>query len=240
MGTFEIIIKAIATVLMPLLSYRYETSDIGGVDAAGGMGASSAAAKAAESSEADFKKLQDRLERGANVRTEALERIELTRGARMRLGEPLTLRVAQPVSALKERLSVRAEGERSFIRINHADLPETNDFLVRVFLNQPKANRATSVDDPHFAGSFAFFGTAGQHAGHGEKKGKTEFLVNITATIERLAKAGMLDSNSPLTVQLVAVPGSARGFSKAESTLTISSVELIRARVLIDAQPAPS
>ena len=36
-------------------------------------------------------------------------------------------------------------------------MPPKRDFYVRVFLNKPDVTAETSIDDPHFAGSFAFF-----------------------------------------------------------------------------------
>jgi tyrosinase len=232
-------VSALATVLMPLLSYRYEPSDIGGIDASAPRPAASAAAAEGDSSDADFKQLEDRLRRGANMRTDVLERVEVARGATMRLDQALTLRVAMPAAALTQRFAAGESGERSFLRIAHAALPDTNDFLVRVFIGLPQASASTPTDDPHFAGSFAFFGTAGQHAGHVGKKGRTEFLVNVSDTIERLGQAGMLGANAPLSVQLVAVPPSKQRFARPDGRLTISSIDLIKARVLVDAQAPP-
>jgi tyrosinase len=229
-------VSALATVLMPLLSYRYEPSSIGGVgDAAG----DAAKAEQADADSADAKQLEERLRRGANVRTEVVERVEIARGATLRLDQQLTLRVAMPMAEAAERLAPRETGERNFIRIAHADLPQTNDFLVRVFVNLPQASSATPTSDPHFAGTFAFFGTAGDHAGHEGKRGRTDFLVNVSDTIARLSQAGLSGSNDPLSVQLVAVPPAGQRFAKPDSTLTISSIELIKARVLIDAQTPP-
>ncbi len=74
---------------------------------------------------------------------------------------------------------------------------------VRVFLNAPGANRATSLEDPHYVGSFGFFPTAGP-AAPGES-GPRNFLLSATKTLARLMESGSLTAESPLSVTLVAV-----------------------------------
>jgi tyrosinase len=238
-GTSAGDVTALATVLMPLLSYRYEASDIGGIDSAGPRPLGEEPAADAEPSDAEFKELEDRLRRGADIRTEVVEQVEVSRGVTMRLDQPLTLRVPMPAATVAQSLDVTTSGERSFLRINHADLPETNDFLVRAFIGLPQANGSTPTDDPHFAGTFAFFGTAAQHEGHEGKSGKTEFLVDVSNTVERLTRENMIDANAPLSVQLVAVPPPNQRFARPDSNLTISEIALIKARVLIDAETPP-
>jgi hypothetical protein len=103
-------------------------------------------------------------------------------------------------------------------------LPSTNDFFLRVFINLPDADARTPTDDPHFAGSFAFFGTHGQ--GHGRHAAKTEFLVYVTDTLRRLRAIGALRDGEPISVQLVAVPVAGQ-FARADTELMLEGIDLI-------------
>ena len=105
---------------------------------------------------------------------------------------------------------------------------------VRVFINKPDATAATSIDDPHYAGSFAFFcceedamkghesmtptptpatkptpGKAGATAtpastAPASRMPKLRYLVDATETIRRLSQGGSLGSDMDVT--LVTVP----------------------------------
>src|SRR5207244_11834234 len=114
--------------------------------------------------------------------------------------------------------------ERSFASVAFATLPPANDFFVRVFLNLPNANAETSTDDPHYAGSFAFFGTDGAH--HAEHQGGRQFLVNVTPALKRLSSRGELRDDTLLSVQLVAVPMD-REFVRPDTKLQLDKVELL-------------
>jgi tyrosinase len=103
-------------------------------------------------------------------------------------------------------------------------LPSRDDFFVRVFINLPEASAATPTDDPHYAGSFAFFGTHGQD--HGAHAPKTEFLVYVSDTLQRLRAMGALRDREPISVQLVAVPVTGR-FERADMELTLEQIDLI-------------
>ena len=124
-------------------------------------------------------------------------------------------------SALVESDSAK---ERIFARIKYAMAPPTNDFFVRVFINLPDANADTSTDDPHFAGSFAFFGTHGP--GHGDHAPKTEFLVYVTDTLQRLRAIGALSEGEPISVQLVAAPIAAE-LERPDAELILERIDLI-------------
>lgn len=65
--------------------------------------------------------------------------------------------------------------------------------VIRVFLNKPDASRSTSIDDLHYAGSFAFFGTTkGRHA-HGDKFSDT---LDVTDAVQRLQRNGALQGTA--------------------------------------------
>jgi tyrosinase len=67
-------------------------------------------------------------------------------------------------------------------------------------VNLPGATPQTPTEDPHYAGSFAFF-TDPRHA---MPSGAGAFTVDLTETIRRLGPTGLTDA--VVSVQLVAVP----------------------------------
>jgi tyrosinase len=81
--------------------------------------------------------------------------------------------------------------------------PVQSDVFVRVFVNMPDATPDTPIEDPHYAGSFAFF-----ESDHDEKHGseQRQFIVDLTETVRRLRPKGAFRDSSQVDVQLVAVP----------------------------------
>jgi tyrosinase len=208
-------VTAGATTIMPLLSYQYESSAIGGFAAAAKIAAK------------DFKKLETRLKQGADMRFDVKSRVRIAERARLSLAQPLSMETRMKpgdFSALVESDSAR---ERVFASVDWAQLPPANDFFVRVFVNLPGANIHTSTDDPHFAGSFAFFGTDGEHGGH---HGKTDFLVNVTETLKRVGRGGQ--SGDGISIQLVAVPVT-NAFARPDTELVLEKIDLIVSPVLV-------
>lgn len=206
------------TVLMPLLSYQYESSAIG-----------SHAAKA-EMAARDFKELEERLKEGADVQFEIKRRIRVADRAAVSLARPFSSRT--PVAPEELNAVIESDGadERLFASIEWAQLPPTNDFFVRVFINLPTADLNTSTDDPHYAGSFAFFGTHSE--GGKEHQGKTDFLVNVTPTLRRLKESGEAPSGAPISVQLVAVPVGAE-LARPDAELVLEKIDLLVTPVFV-------
>src|SRR5262245_3080864 len=171
------------TTLMPLLSYRYETSAVGGFSAAEQL--------TARSSE-DLKKIEARLRSGANIRFDIKKRVAIAKGAKITVSKPYSAETQISADDFKTLIESDQTAERIFVKINYAQLPPVNDFFVRVFINLPNANAQTPTDDIHYAGSFAFFGThtPDQHDHHG----KTDFLVNVTETLQNLRRRDQLRS----------------------------------------------
>lgn len=211
-------VSALATVLMPFLSYRYESSAIGSSPAT------------PEPSAAELQAVQERVREGADVRFEISRRVPIAERAAISLARPFSREAVVPVSEFGALVEREATRERIFARIHYAMLPPSNDFFVRVFVNKPDADGRTPTDDPHFAGSFAFFGTHGQD--HGRHAPKTEFLVNVTDTLRRLRAIGAMGGNDPLSVQLVAVPIGAR-LARPEVELMLEQVELVVSPVMV-------
>jgi tyrosinase len=180
------------TILMPLLSYRYESSPIGRFDSLAAL------------TTAEFGLVEERLRTGADVRFEIRRTVRIADRISMTLGRPFSARTSVSPGDLTALIEGDDARERIFVRIKYATLPPANDFFVRVFINLPAASAATPTDDPHYAGSFAFFGTAAHD--HGEHAPKTEFLVYATDTLQRLRAMGALPDGQPISIQLVAVP----------------------------------
>src|SRR4029079_14297887 len=91
------------------------------------------------------------------------------------------------------RIIDNKEKETIFLSIEYAQLPPASDFFIRVFINKPDANSKTSTDDPHFAGSFAFFGTEPTTVlpeGHGGHHHHPRFLVNVVPALQKLRASG--------------------------------------------------
>jgi tyrosinase len=122
--------------------------------------------------------------------------------------------------------------ERIFASVQFAQLPPVSDLLVRVFINFPNAAGSTPIEDPHFAGTFAFFGTHVENAHHPDQP---RFLVNITETLQRLRQRGELTETTPISVQLVPVPVG-DGFAGPDAELILNQIEIIVTPVIVKTQ----
>lgn len=100
--------------------------------------------------------------------------------------------------------------------ISNIQPPQNEDFFVRVFINAPNLSEKTPITDPHYVGSFTFFGSI--HLASSDMKGmagmdhsshnqKLKFVLDATQTIRRV-----LTSQNPklikkeINVQLLAIP----------------------------------
>jgi tyrosinase len=212
--------NAVATTLMPILSYRYESSAIGS------NGATISPDKA------ELKKIEARIRKGADIRFDVKQRISLADTAQVSMMSPFTARTNAAVSEFSRIINNDKSKETVFASIEYATLPPTSDFFVRVFINLPQANVNTPTTDNHYAGSFSFFGTDGgmmhgDHANHIPR-----FLVNITPTIEKLRNSGELKDNSEINLSLVAIPDKGQ-FEKPDASLRLSNIDLIVTPVII-------
>lgn len=210
------------TTLMPLLSYQYESSAIG-----------SSPATAAITTKSAYQKVEKRLREGANIRFDVKQRVRLADRVPVSIIKPLSLQTTMSPQNFAQILNADTQQDRVFLNIEFAQLPPTSDFSVRVFINLPNANSNTPIEDPHYAGSFAFFGTETPNAAGGEHKHQPMFLVNITNTIQRLRKNQELREGAPISVQLVAVPFSGK-FEKEDTQLQLNGIEIITTPVIIN------
>jgi len=205
------------TTILPLISYQYESSAIG-----------SSPATAAVKTKSAYEKLKSRVQAGANVKFDIKKRILIAERAPITIARPTSKETKVAAADLAAIVNSDSAKERIFATIGFAELPATSDFSVRVFVNLPNASLSTPQEDPHYAGSFAFFGTspptamaAGDHPGH-----QPQFLVNITDTIQRLRQRQELKESTPISIQLVAVPFAGK-FEREDTQLVLNKIEII-------------
>ena len=210
------------TTLMPLLAYQYESSAIG-------THAAVAEAKVAQ----DYAKVRERVEAGAPVQFDIRQRYLIAEGALTPLGKPYSSPPIVRAAELSSLLTQRDPGSNAFLRVEYAHFPEANDFFVRVFVNLPSAEAATSTEDPHYAGSFSFFGSPG---GAHEQMHATQHLVNVTPVLRRLMERGELREGGAISVQLVAVPAN-RAFQKPDLMLELRKIELLITPIIVRPPP---
>jgi tyrosinase len=222
---------AAVTILMPLLFYRYESSAVG-----------SNPAKEEPAKKADFEKLQARIRAGADIRFVVKQRTRIADRASVSSRRPLQMRAPLTARNFTAVLEDRNAAERVFVTVEQADVPRPNDVFVRVFLNLPGANADTPDSDPHFAGSFAFFGNPAEgHGGHGGQGPVPRFMVDVTQTLQRLRQGGMAE-DAPLTVQLVPTPFEAppKGTLAAPAPdlqLVLSGIDILTTPVIVGGPP---
>lgn len=208
-------ISAGITTLMPFLSYRYESSAVGSFGAAPDLATLSAQ---------DLKRIETRIRKGAEVRFDIKKRIPIAKGASLSISRPFSAETRVAAADFAALLDSDNRRERVFLSINYVQLPAANDFFVRVFMNLPSANAQTPTDDVHYAGSFAFFGThTGSHDAHPHK---TDFLVNVTDTLKKLKRGGVVSGDELLSVHLVAVPVS-KEFVRPDMQLMLKDIDLL-------------
>lgn len=213
-------VTAGVTTIMPLLSYQFESSAIGNSPAK------------AEPAGDDFKKLEKRIKDGADVKFDIKKRITIADRTSLRVGRPFSKSTRMAPADVATLVDSDKAKEKIFASIQFAQLPAVNDFYVRVFVNMPKADINTSTDDPHYAGSFAFFGT---HVEGGHHKQEPSFLVNITDTLQRLKQRQELNDRLPIAVNFVAVPVADK-LEKPDVELILNKLEIIITPVIVKTQ----
>ncbi len=213
------------TTLMPLLSYQYESSAIG-----------SSPAKAAAKTKGEFKKLEKRLKEGADIKFNVKQRVRIREKASVTIARPLSIDTRLSAGDFASIINSDASKETVFLNVDFARLPASSDFAVRVFVNQPDADRNTPTADPHYAGSFAFFGTdqgGAAPATDGEHKHRLSFLVNISHTLQRLKRSQAISEGRPFSIQLVPVPFAGQ-FERMDTQLVLEKIDIITTPVIIN------
>lgn len=182
------------SLLFPVFSYRYDDAGTGAAGAQETQASQAVAERKAKS--------------GARIKLNVQKRFPAPQPVAVALDRPVTVRIATEPQVLRA-------AERKLLRFEDVSLDHTEDFSVRVFINKPDATAETPVEDPHFAGAFAFF----QHAMPGHDHGGGNFVLDVDDVLKRLNIAG-----GTLDVALVLVPFSGR--QPRTRTLTIKAAEL--------------
>jgi len=215
-------VTAAMTTLMPLLSYRYECSTVGKFGCPLDLTALSAE---------EFRRLEARIKEGAEVRYEIRKRVVISEAMTLTIERPIELKSEVSTNDFAAIVDADASRERVFLSIRYAELPETNDFFLRAFINLPGANRQTPVDSDHYAGAFSFFGTR-MPPGRGEHSHAPEFLINVTETLKTLKRTGRIQSGDPLTVHLVPLPEGDQ-IARPDTRLMLRGLEFVVSPVTI-------
>lgn len=211
------------TTILPLLSYQYEETSIG---------TTQMSILAAVRKRRDFNEIKKRVEAGGNVDFAIGKRTRIANRLKLSLQEGLNQQTSILVRETEGIISKPESKDRIFAAIDFAEAPPTNDFLVRVFVNYPEANKETGIEDIHYAGSFSFFGTNEMTRTHGTHHDHhPKFLVNLTDTIRNLKKVGQIEDSSNLTLKFVTVPFDEALEQPKEATLNLDKIDIIFSQV---------
>jgi tyrosinase len=136
---------------------------------------------------------------------EFTKRFELRQSLDLSVGKAAAARLKVEPDALRRVLDTNAR-EKAVVTIDEVQVPAKQDVFVRVFINKPDASASTPIEDPHYAGSFAFFccQDASHAGGAATPTPKLRYLVDATATLRKLSQAGSLPPD--VDISLVAVP----------------------------------
>jgi tyrosinase len=201
------------TLLMPMLAYQFD-GECGGPGGAERMRAALA----------DSVALRAFLERGGPLRLEVVQRFPMQQAFELTTRMPVSARMPLPPEAIRAMTDL-ASTERLLLRVEAITPPRSESFFVRVFVDLPAASPETPADDPHYAGSFAFFHDPAHQID--TAAGAGAYIVDLSATLRRLNAAAQL--TSPVPINFVAVPIEAgRGIDDA---FTVRDVSLELARV---------
>jgi tyrosinase len=198
-------VKVVTTLLMPIF-YRFEPCFPGKLNIADSL---------------TEQQKTDALKAGVETNMKFVNSVQLQRAAEVRLSEPVKLTLDKVPDEFRQALQPDSP-LHPVLTMGDVTLPTSSDFYVRVFVDLPEANAATPTDDPHYAGSFAFF----VDPEHLQEMGnmRPEYFVDLTDTVRRLQAGGRLTEGT-LDIQLVAVPVE-EGRKPASETFTLEFLEL--------------
>lgn len=202
--------KVLSTVLMPLLSYRFENC-IG---------------EPTNEADRDTEAMRKFLREGAKVELDFIDRTRVQQELRVVVNQPVGLDLNLDRDTFRRVLD-QEQKEKMLLTVGDVDQPEGNDFFVRVFVDMPDANSRTSLQDPHYAGSFAFFVDPEVQMSH---EGQPDYYVDITDTLYRLRREGMISDNdlNEVGIHLVAVPFPDRDIRARTFGLNFLEVGIVR------------
>lgn len=198
-------VKVVTTLLMPILSYQFEPCE---------PGESSPGALTAAQSKA----LQDFVRQGAPVNLKFSQRFAVQKALAGQVGQPIKTSIKVNPEVL--RMAIEAGSKQQLVlRLGGIEVPSKPDFFVRAFVGKPDASAQTPINDPHYAGSFAFFvDNAAMHMAASEPM-QIGVMVNLTPALRRLGQGGAVSAGQTVDIQLVAVPFPGRKAEKEQFAL---------------------
>lgn len=216
-------IPIVDTLLYPILAYQYEPSQMGTTVAEAPTAQPLEASLAGENamtlslansfaaldspqgvppkrklSKSEARTLVNFLKKGAPVKLEYTSRYDLAQSLNVRAGRPVTGSIKIEPDKVRAALDVQSRN-RLYLTVAGITMPKRSDEFVRVFLNKPDASAETSLSDPHYTGSFAFF--VDEHGMHGATNPNAGFVVDTTEALRKLSQTGGLTDT--VDVQLV-------------------------------------
>jgi tyrosinase len=192
-------ISVLTTVLLPYLSYRYDTQ----VESA----------TSPMKSSKDDDELKKRLQNGAKVTLDQRSRLTAPK-SEVDGTHPVTLQVPGGEN-LAEKMSDLGNGGTARVSLEFS-YSSTASFAVLVFINSPNGNEKTATEDPGFVGSVSFFDDQ-MELGH-----KRTAVFRLSAT-----NAVKANGRGPLEVTLVPVPLSGRQLEEREDVQVTTSIDLL-------------
>lgn len=214
-------LTVLATILMPILSYQYET----------GINGVATAQKQAMKNKDDFKKMEEVIEKGSDMKLTTRRRIELKRGVTFGPQKPASESLAIESADFTESIKDNNK-ERILVVIKNLTHPPTSDVFVRVFVNMPGASIQTSIEDPHYAGSFYFFTHADSGHQHDANQKRPDYIVDVTDALKRIQNTEEKANFNTITINLVAVPVS--GIKTETTSLTAEGLEVLISSVNLE------
>ncbi len=206
------------TILLPLLSYRYNS----GIDCVPLDDQKSIVS----SNEEDFEKLKTAAQKGAPVSMKVKQRFSMNEATSVSTTTQGTSSMSINTGQFNRAIE-NDKSERVIMQLHNVLEPtETNAFL-RVYINKEDANASTTTNDIHYAGSFAFF----RHSKEAKPE-KINFTVDITNTLRRLKQNDDLNGDGNITITFVVVPANPNDTTVAN--ITVGSVTINIAEVSVN------
>lgn len=203
----SVTVSVATTVLMPYFSYQYQPCTIG-------------SGLSGQIKHLQGKDLEQFLKTGAPSALNFVQRFPLKQTLAAPVGKQVNVPIRVDSTAITNAL--QGGNTRVVLTVANVEIPEKRDFYVRIFLDKPDASAQTSIDDPHYAGSFGFFYDEAAMKNHGVQpelgpsgRPRTGYLVDVTNTLRNLNQAGSL----PPDVNVSFVPVA---YSRRESAGNLS------------------
>lgn len=223
-------LNTLSTLLMPLLSYQYEDSQIG---QSSGMLMAMRSLKIRK----DFKAVQKRVKEGAPIKFDIKKRTELSNSLVLSMNKFYLVPPSKgSIDFNKVALNPSSDEDRVYLNLTLSKFPRKNDFFVRVFVNLPEGSSDNNSKSDHYAGSFAIFGTDtgdNTHTGH-EAHSSPTALVELTSVLRALKKSQKLVESDPLRVSLLPVPFDGDSRISDQSVLDIAKLEILITPVTLE------